>query len=280
MRRKIAFVLSRNNIQWTALLLSLLALNLAAETPPHHARVELISQAEVAGAGSIVQIGVHFSLDPGWHIYWINPGDSGQPPGFKWQLPAGFRAGKVQWPLPERMQRVKELADFGYQDEVLFPLTLHVPAGVISSQEINVEAKWLVCREVCIPDHAQLHLTLPVGQQTKLNVATAKLFADAKKLIPKPLPRGWKASAMAAKDDFILTVAAGKPINIAEFFPLDPGVIDNPSPQKAQYSPTGLKLVLKKSDLLTKPPPILRGVLVSPGGPAYQIEAPVRQPIQ
>ena len=248
----------------------------------HHARAELVSRAETIAPGSSVQLGIHFVLDPGWHIYWINPGDSGQPPRFQWQLPAGFSAGEIQWPHPERMQRVKELADFGYHNEVLFPVTLHIAATLANRipQEINVEAKWLVCREVCIPDHAQLHLALRVAQQTKQNAATAKLFADAKKLIPKPLPHGWKASAISAKDDFILTIATGKPLNKAEFFPLDTGVIDNPAPQKVQPLPAGLKLVLKKSDLLTKPISALRGVLAISGGPAYQIEAPVSQPIQ
>lgn len=263
------------------MLFLLFACTLMAQSP-HHARVELVSQAEAVAPSSDVQLGIHFVLDPGWHIYWINPGDSGQPPSFKWQLPAGFSAGEVQWPRPERIQRVKELADFGYNNEVLFPVTLHVPPKLANgpAQEINMEAKWLVCREVCIPEHAKLRLALPVAQQAKQNDAAAKLFADAEKLLPKPLPRGWQANAVSNKDDFILTIAAGRPLNKAEFFPLDPDVIDNPTPQKIQSSPTGAKLVLKKSDLLAKPIPTLRGVLAIPGGPAYQIEAPVRRPIQ
>jgi hypothetical protein len=41
-----------------------------------------------------------------------------------------------------------------------------------------------------------------------------------------------------------------------------------------------VKITLKKSDLLMKPIAVLRGVLALPGGAAYQIEAPVHQPIQ
>lgn len=272
------------HIRLLSFLLCLSSTAMPAHGPaqPHHARVELISQTETIAPGSNVHLGIHFVLESGWHIYWINPGDSGQPPVFQWQLPTGFSAGEIQWPHPQRMQRVKELADFGYHSEVLFPVTLHVPATLAAQppQQINVEAKWLVCREVCIPDHAQLHLALPVGREAKQNAATAKLFADAEKLLPKPLPRGWKATALSTKDDFILTVSANKPLTKAEFFPLDPGVIDNPSPQKLQSSPAGIKITLKKSDQLLKPISLLRGVLVISGGPAYQIEAPVREPIQ
>jgi len=78
----------------------------------------------------------------------------------------------------------------------------------------------------------------------------------------------------------LLTIRTGKPITKAEFFPLDPGQIDNPAPQILQSSNMGAMMILKKSDLFIKPITILRGVLVIPGGPAYRIEAPVRQPIQ
>jgi thiol:disulfide interchange protein DsbD len=247
-----------------------------------HAHVELISSQSAIVPGSNLQLGVHFVLEPGWHIYWINPGDSGQPPAFKWQLPVGFSTGDIQWPRPERMQPIKELADYGYHNEILLPLTLHVPQARNgrSSAEIQAEAKWLVCREVCIPERAQLQLTLPLATAAKPNTAAVRFFADTEKLLPKPLPRGWKVSAISTKDDFILSVAAGKRITQAEFFPLDPGQIDNPAPQKLQPSATGIKITLRKSDLLLKPITVLRGVLVVSASQPYRIEAPVRQPIQ
>lgn len=221
-------------------------------------------------------------LEPGWHIYWINPGDSGQPPSFKWQLPSGFSAQEIQWPRPERMQPSKELADFGYHDEVLLPLTIHASStsSLNTSVEFGAEAKWLVCREVCIPEHADLRLTLPVAETASVDQQHAELFAKTDKLLPQPLPSGWKVNFSSAKDELILTVRAGKLVKQAEFFPLDPGEIDNAAPQKLQPSHTGAKLIFKKSDQLLKPISVLRGVLVIPGGPAYRIEALVRQPIQ
>jgi hypothetical protein len=78
----------------------------------------------------------------------------------------------------------------------------------------------------------------------------------------------------------VLTIVAGKPVTKALFFPLEPGQVDNPAPQKLQSSSTGARILLKKSDLLLKPITVLRGVLVMPDGPAYRIDAPVRQPIQ
>src|SRR5215831_16004621 len=97
------------------------------QAPSRHARVELIARQSSVTPGSTLQLGVHFILEPGWHIYWINPGDSGQPPVFKWQLPEGFSAGEIEWPRPERMQSNSQLADYGYHDEALFIVPIHAP---------------------------------------------------------------------------------------------------------------------------------------------------------
>src|SRR5215469_5916074 len=83
-----------------------------------HARIELLSEHASVKVGSDLLLGVHFLLESGWHIYWVNPGDSGQPPVLKWQLPPGFAAGEIKWPVPEKLKR-STLADYGYQDDVV-----------------------------------------------------------------------------------------------------------------------------------------------------------------
>ena len=268
----------------TILLLVLLMTQaaVAQQGAVQHAKMELLARQVAVSPGKDLQLGVHFLLEKGWHIYWINPGDSGQPPSFEWHLPPGFSAGEIRWPRPERLQPSKELVDYGYSDEVLLPLTVHTPSAISNDApiEIGAEAKWLICREVCIPEHAQLHLALSVSSRVTTNQQHAQLFERTEKLLPQPLPPSWKVSFASAKDNLVLTVRAGKPITKAEFFPLDPGQIDNPAPQRVQPTPNGAKITMKKSDLLLKPIPILRGVLATPGGPAYQIEAPARQPIQ
>lgn len=263
------------------LLLLTYAAAIAQQGSTHHAKVELIARQVAVSPGKDLLLGIHFVLEKGWHIYWINPGDSGQPPSFKWQLPSGFSAGEIQWPRPERLQPSKELVDYGYDGEVLLPITIHVPSAISDrSAEFGADAKWLICRKVCIPEHASLHLTLPVSSAAGVEQKNAELFAKTDKLIPQLLPRAWNASVTSTKDDLVLTIRAGKAITKAEFFPLDPGQLDNPAPQKLQPTSNGAKITLRKSDLLVKPITVLRGVLVIPGGPSYRIEAPVRQPIQ
>jgi thiol:disulfide interchange protein DsbD len=254
----------------------------AQQRSARHARVELLARQASVKPGSDLQLGVHFTLEKGWHIYWINPGDSGQPPSFKWNLPPGFSADEIRWPRPERLQPSKELVDYGYDGEVLLPFTVHAPSAISNRApvEFSAEAKWLICREVCIPEHAELKLSLPVASAAGVDQQHAQLFERMEKLLPQPLPSNWKLSFASTKDELVLTIHAGKPIAKAEFFPLDPGQIDNPALQKLQPSHSGAILTLKKSDLLLKPISVLRGVLVIPGNPAYRIEAPLHQPIQ
>jgi thiol:disulfide interchange protein DsbD len=159
---------------------------------------------------------------------------------------------------------------------------VHVPPALAAGPTVSIvaDARWLVCREVCIPERAQLRLELPVAQNAKDNPQSAALFAKTEKLVPRPLPRNWNASVKSEKDKFVLSVHTGKAVTKSEFFPLEPNQIDNAAPQRVVASPQGLTIALKKSDLLTKPISVLRGVLAVPGGPAYRIEAPVRHPIQ
>src|SRR5262245_65052645 len=147
--------------RWLIGLLCFVATILAsAQTAAQHARVELLARQESVKPGVDLMLGLHFTLEQGWHIYWVNPGDSGQPPVLKWRLPPGFYAGEIQWPHPERMQPAPQLADYGYHDDVLLPVEIHIPASARSGEPVQIaaEAKWLVCREVCLPERAQLQL--------------------------------------------------------------------------------------------------------------------------
>lgn len=244
-----------------------------------HAKVELLSLEGSVSPGAELLVGVHFVLEPGWHIYWINPGDSGQPPSFQWHLPEGFTAGSIQWPRPERMQSSSQLADYGYHDDVLLMVPVKAARNIeIGGQalDFSADAKWLICREICLPDHILLRSSWSLRDVDKPGPATAALFAAAKKLLPQPLPPGWRASAESGTDSFVLSLASKKrPAGKPQFFPLEPGQVENAEPQIVQSIPDGLKITLKKSEQLLKPITVLRGVLVFPNGESYEVEAPM-----
>lgn len=129
-------------------------------------RVEARLVAEVTGvpaAGGTISLALHQKMQEGWHTYWINPGESGEPTTLAWTLPEGFAASAIKWPYPERIP-FGDLANYGYSNEVLLRVEIAVPEGLKPGSTITfkTEANWLVCKDVCIPESATLDLTLPV----------------------------------------------------------------------------------------------------------------------
>ncbi|TRZ64597.1 MAG: hypothetical protein D4S02_10525 [Rhodocyclaceae bacterium] len=117
--------------------------------------------------------------DAHWHTYWRNPGDAGSPTTLAWTLPAGFRAGEIEWPFPERLQR-GPLASFGYQGDVLLPVLIFPPRELAAKSTLAVDARWLECNDNCIPRQAQLNLTLPTTAKTAAFGPQAAAFALAR----------------------------------------------------------------------------------------------------
>ena len=99
-----------------------------------HLTVELVTETTSIAPNHDFLAGLHFVLDPGWHIYWINAGDAGEPPRVDWHLPAGITAGDLQFPAPERLP-LGPLMDFGYQHEVLLPIPMRADASSSSRNE-------------------------------------------------------------------------------------------------------------------------------------------------
>ena len=94
-----------------------------------HLTVELTSLSPQIASGGTVQAGLVMSIEEHWHVYWINAGDSGEPPAIKWTLPAGLTAAPLQFPIPSRLP-LGPLMDFGYEDAVTFPATLTSAPGM------------------------------------------------------------------------------------------------------------------------------------------------------
>src|SRR5580704_12617562 len=88
-------------------------------TSPAHLRVRLVSEASAVAPTHRFWIGLDFALDPGWHVYWVNAGDSGQPPRATWTAPAGYEIGPLEWPQPTRILDSETIVDYGYTNHVL-----------------------------------------------------------------------------------------------------------------------------------------------------------------
>jgi DsbC/DsbD-like thiol-disulfide interchange protein len=251
----------------------------ASGAPESHAKIDLIADLHSLRPTSKLWAGVLFRLDPGWHIYWQNAGDSGEPPKIHWTLPAGFTAGAIAWPTPTRLGS-GSIIDYGYENQVLLMVPIEAPSpegsGKSNPVELAADVNYLVCREVCIPGKAHASLALPLNSASSSRAAEWQtLFQQTKAQLPKHAPANWTVGARSSTDRLVLSVNTGTPVEKATFFPLDPNVVQNSAPQDFAPAKTGFTLTLKKSELLTKQVSKLTGVLVLNGRRAYEIAVPV-----
>jgi thiol:disulfide interchange protein/DsbC/DsbD-like thiol-disulfide interchange protein len=248
---------------------------MAAPVSAPHLKVELLTPTASIAAPSTIQLGLYFKLDPGWHIYWQNPGDSGLPPTVKWTLPAGFTAQPMQFPVPRRLP-LGPLMDFGYENEVLFPIAMKVTSTLKPGQKVTLGAKvdWLVCREVCLPGKANLTLDVTGSDTTPApDAETQALFDRMAKTMPQPLPASAEAKFANTARGFRMAVITGNRESTAQFFPEVPDQINNPAVQEVQPIPNGLLIDLTRDDSLKVTPKSLRGLIVLADGVGYTVDA-------
>jgi thiol:disulfide interchange protein DsbD len=265
-----------------ALVASLAAMPLAAQTnsvsapvSAPHLTVQLMNEEYAVYAPDWIDAGLYFKLEPGWHIYWSNAGDSGEPPRIDWTLPKGVTADPMQFPAPQRLP-LGPLMDYGYENEVLFPVRLGVAGNFKPGSQIHLAAKvsWLVCREVCIPGKTNLTLDVPVAASKPAGNGTViDLFKRLESTLPQPLPASAKTVFQLEPGGFRLAVETGHQETEAAFFPEEQNILDNPAPQRLTPTLKGFLLDLKKDADLTSNPDMLHGVLELSGGRNYEIVA-------
>ncbi len=256
------------------LLVALPAFAASSSADLPHVHVQLISPDAQFHPGAANNAGLYFKLEPGWHVYWKNPGDAGEPPHVKWTLPKGITAGPLQFPVPKRLP-LGPLMDFGYEDEVLFPIQVIVAGGAASGPAtLHAKVDWLVCRGSCIPEKTELDLTRPIASGSAGNVQPDQdIWARLANKLPPPLPTNLKIGFLPAAGGFRLTVVTGQRETEGEFFPAEPDILSNPAPQVAKPTVHGITLDLKKDESLAANPKQLRGLLLLSGGRAYELIA-------
>jgi len=124
-----------------------------------HVTGSLVSETRNAVPGQPLHLALRQKIQPGWHTYWSNPGESGLPTTLDWSLPGELIAGPISWPVPERFT-YGPVVGYGYSHDVLLPITIDVPASLRpgSNVVLSAHASWLACSEICIPEDAELSI--------------------------------------------------------------------------------------------------------------------------
>ena len=147
------------------LMLFLLAalMQAAMAASPGPVRLSLLSDHSAVAADEAFRVGVRFVIEPGWHTYWKNPGDSGLAPTVKWDLPAGFKASELQWPTPRLFMLPGEVRNIGYAEEVMLIAEIRPPLGWHGPTVIAAEVQWMACKETCVAGGQTIRTSVDVG---------------------------------------------------------------------------------------------------------------------
>ena len=241
-----------------------------------HLTVELQTTASAVRPGASVAGGLVIALELGWHVYWINAGDAGQPPEITWTMPTGVTASALQFPIPMRLP-LGPLMDFGYENSVTLPFHVDVAKGVRAGPaHLGAMVTWVVCREVCVPGRARMGLDLRVDPGAPDAARpTAGELAAAQHLLPKPLPPGATVTVNGGARNFVVTLVTGGKPDDAELYPYDSDLIANAPDQDMDEVPGGVRVWVPRSPELKSLPKELHALIRLSDVEAYEFTAPV-----
>jgi thiol:disulfide interchange protein/DsbC/DsbD-like thiol-disulfide interchange protein len=242
-----------------------------------HLTVELTALSDKIAVGSTVQAGLVVTIEEHWHVYWINAGDSGEAPQIKWTLPKGITAAPLQFPPPQRLP-LGPLMDFGYEDQVAFPITLTAsPSLKPGKVHLDAHVNWLVCANQCLPGKAHLGLDLAVVSGPLPQPPLVGALGEAITNLPKPLPATMSVSVTGGAKEIAVTLKTGasETGKDAEFYPFDSEIIENAADQPIDQLPDGIRIWLKRAADSTSLPSTLHGLIKLSDTEAYEFTTPI-----
>ncbi|MCC7052111.1 MAG: thioredoxin family protein [Gemmatimonadaceae bacterium] len=240
----------------------------AVRDPSPHSDVVLVAESATVVPGQRLTVAVRLTLDPGWHTYWINPGDAGLPLTVQWTLPPGVTAGPLQFPTP-RLAPQPPLMSYGYEREVLVLSELQVSDAVAPGTTLQLAgtARWLACAEVCLPASGPLALAVATSSaaSTASTPHTAAIAATRAQ-VPRTSER-WQSSAWRTATGytvmFIPDSAAAAALSAPFLFVDSAGVVEHPAPERVARAGDTLVIALTRAAGATGAVAALHGVVTA-----------------
>ena len=203
----------------------------------------LVSSHDVVPPGGRFHIALRTELDPHWHTYWRNPGDSGEPVHVEWKVSEGVTIGDIHWPLPQTLA-TGPIINYGFEGTPLFPVEFTVPATAEPGSVMIFDADfyYLVCKDVCIPEQGKASLPIKVGS-AEIDTRWDGEIKAALAATPKAgkMTGGIKKSG----DNVIIgveNIPARADLSAAHFFPYDQGVLGHSQAQIVTIGKQGLEI--------------------------------------
>ena len=205
---------------------------------PSKVEASMVADAEGIQPGHAFTVGLRFKIQPGWHTYWRFAGDFGIPTTLDWKLPPGWKAGPIQWPLPQVNHDAGDIVSYAYSGEAFHLVTITPPA-TLSEKTVTLKAlaKWLMCEKECVPGQASLSLTLPVTDHPQ--AANTDLFAKYRALLPQAQAPPFPVAFTRTEKGLRLKVGPNAP-NQLDFYPIPPDQLPVGHPTRLNAGARGM----------------------------------------
>jgi thiol:disulfide interchange protein len=249
-----------------ALLLFLLTLLLAGPATAQlgggerHIDVRLAGGAEGTKGTLVLRMHPH----PGWHGYWLNPGDAGQPTSAEWRLPQGAVAAPLRYPVPDRLL-IGGLMNYVFARDYALAADLALPRPLAPGETLPVAAslKYLACTDrICVPESAEVSGTLGPGVPAQV--------AAAKQALPRPLGTPARFARDGATVRIGIPLPAAVRVGAPYFYPATDGALDYAAPQRVSRNGDWLIVETKAGP---KAAAALEGVLAIGTGEGFAVAA-------
>ncbi|MEY3213147.1 MAG: hypothetical protein RIT28_3628 [Pseudomonadota bacterium] len=127
---------------------------------PPRVEVTLVAEAKGYAPGQAMWLAVQYDIQKDWHLYWSNPGDTGLPTTAALTAPEGWGVEGPDYAAPHRFVSPGELVSFGYSDSATLMFRVTPPAEAAGDAVFTAAARWLACKEICVPGEATASLSL------------------------------------------------------------------------------------------------------------------------
>lgn len=108
------------------------------------------------------QLLVTLFVDPGWHVSWRNPGETGLPTRLSWSLPAGVKAVSETWPVPV-ISHTTVGDTHTLEGAVPWLVDFALDSAHAEERLLSLTMRYGICKDVCIPEQLTVQGALPAN---------------------------------------------------------------------------------------------------------------------
>ena len=127
-------------------------------------------------------------IKPDWHIYWDNPGDTGDPTTLIFYDSPYYNLQETTHSAPKKFVLEDIITTYVHRQKMYYKTTFHLKdLRSLKRVPFNVVLSYTACHENCFPETLTLDVTIPIAEQNEKNPSFVKALLDAENTFPIPL---------------------------------------------------------------------------------------------